>query len=61
MPTLKDVTIEVLKNLPSSASLEEIIYRINLAAQVVEGGKNAEEGKTLSTEDLLKRIDLLIL
>ena len=61
MPTLKDVTIEVLKNLPSSASLEEIIYRINLAAQVVEGVKNAEEGKTLSTEDLLKRIDLLIL
>jgi hypothetical protein len=29
-----DLTIEVLKNLPPSASLEEIMYRVNLAAQV---------------------------
>jgi len=57
MPTLKDVTIEVLKNLPPSATLEEIMYKINLAAQVVEGVKDAEEGRVVSTEELLKRID----
>lgn len=57
MPTLKDITIEVLKNVSPSASLEEIMYKINLAAQVMEGIKDAEESKVISTEDLLKRMD----
>ena len=39
MPTSKDLTIEVLKNVSPSASLEEIMYKINLAAQVMEGIK----------------------
>ena len=57
MPTLKDVTIEVLKNIAPSASLEEIMYKINLAAQVMEGIKDADEGKVISTDELLKRMD----
>lgn len=57
MPTLKDLTIEVLKNVSPSASLEEIMYKINLAAQVMEGIKEANEGKVVSTDELLKRID----
>jgi hypothetical protein len=56
MPTLKDNAIEVLKNISSSASLEEIMYKINLAAQVLEGIKDAEEGNVVSTDDLLKRM-----
>jgi len=57
MPTLKDITLEVLKNISPSASLEEIMYKINLAAQVMEGIKDADEGKVISTHELLKRID----
>ncbi len=57
MLTLKDVTLEVLKNISPAASLEEIMYKINLAALVVEGIKDADEGKTISTDELLKRID----
>jgi hypothetical protein len=57
MPTLKDLTIEVLKNVSPSASLEEIMYKINLAAQVMEGIKDADQGKVISTDELLKRID----
>ena len=57
MPTLKDLTIEVLKNVSPSASLEEIMYKINLAAQVMEGIKQANEGKVISTDELLKRVD----
>lgn len=57
MPMLKDLTIEVLKNISASASLEEMMYKINLAAQVVEGIKDADQGNVISTEDLLKRID----
>jgi hypothetical protein len=57
MPTLKDLTIEVLKNVSPSASLEEIMYKINLAAQVMEGIKDTDQGKVISTDELLKRID----
>jgi predicted transcriptional regulator len=57
MPTLKDVTLEILKNVSPSASLEEIMYKINLAAQVMEGIKDADQGKVISTEELLKRIN----
>jgi predicted transcriptional regulator len=41
MPTLKDLIIEVLKNVSPSAPLKEIMYKINLAAQVMEGIKDA--------------------
>lgn len=57
MPTLKDLTLEVLKNVSPSASLEEIVYKINLAAQVMEGIKDADAGRVISTDELLKRID----
>lgn len=57
MQTLKDLTVEVLKNASPSASLEEIMYKINLAGQVMEGIKDADNGKVISTDELLKRID----
>lgn len=57
MPTLKDVTIEVLKNISSSASLEEIMYKINLAAQVMEGIRDAEQGRVITMDELVKRVD----
>lgn len=57
MPTLKDVTIEILKDLSPSASLEEIMYKINLAAQVMEGIQDAERGNVITTDELLKRVD----
>lgn len=57
MPTLKDLSLEVLRNIPATATLEEIMYKINLAAQVMEGIKDAEEGKVITTNELLKKID----
>lgn len=53
MPTLKDLTIEVLNNVSPTASLEEIMYKINLAAQVMEGIKEADERKVISTQQRL--------
>lgn len=57
MATLKDVTIEVLKNISPSASLEEIMYKINLTAQVMEGIQDVEQGKVITTDELIKRIN----
>lgn len=56
MNSLKQATIEVIKRLPDSCSVEEIMYEINLTAQVLQGLKDEEKGKTVSTEELLNRI-----
>lgn len=57
MSSIKDVTIETIKQLPDECTIEDIMYKINFVAQVLEGLKDAEEGKLLTTEELLKRVD----
>ena len=56
MASLKQVTIETIKRLPDECSLEDIMYEIDFIAQVLEGLKDAEEGRMLSTEELLNRV-----
>jgi hypothetical protein len=56
MHSLKKASIEVLKSLPDSSSLEDIMYELNMTAQVLEGLSDEEKGKTISTADLLKRV-----
>ena len=55
--TLKDVAAEVIKKLPPTASLEEIMYQINLVAKALKGLDDKEKGNVSSTEELLKRMD----
>ena len=57
MSSIKDVTIETIKQLPDECTIEDIMYKINFVAQVLEGLKDAEEDKLLTTEELLKRVD----
>jgi predicted transcriptional regulator len=57
MTSLKDVAIERLKKLPDNVTLEDIMYEINFIAQVVEGLKDAEQGNTITTEELLKKVE----
>jgi predicted transcriptional regulator len=56
MPSLKEITLETIKRLPEESSLEDIMYEINFVAQVLEGLKDAEQGKLLTTEELLNRV-----
>ncbi|HHT9120200.1 MAG TPA: hypothetical protein ACFYD3_06630 [Candidatus Hypogeohydataceae bacterium YC41] len=56
MSLIKEVTIEAIKKLPEECSVEDIMYEINFVAQVLEGLKDAEEGKMLTTEELLSRV-----
>lgn len=55
--TLRDAAIEVIRTLPAAASLDEIMYQINMVAQVLEGLKDKEDGKVTSTDDLLKELE----
>ena len=57
MNSIKEVTIETIKQLPDECTIEDIMYKINFVAQVLEGLKDAEEDKLLTTEELLKRVD----
>ncbi|MFH0813142.1 MAG: hypothetical protein V2A69_09960 [Pseudomonadota bacterium] len=57
MDLLKETTIETIKRLPDGCSAEDIMYEINFVALVLEGLNDAEDGKLLSTEELLKRVE----
>ncbi len=57
MALLKEVSIETIKQLPDDSSLEDIMYEIDFVAQVLKGLQDAENGKLISTEELLKRVD----
>ena len=57
MDLLKETAIETIKRLPDQCSPEDIMYRVDLVAQVLEGLQDAEAGKLLATEELLDRVD----
>lgn len=57
MSVLKQASIETIKRLPDECTIDDIMYEINFVAQVYEGLKDAEEGKLITTEELLKRVD----
>lgn len=57
MASLKEVAIETIKRLPDECSVEDIMYEINFVAQVLAGLKDAEEGKLITTEEFLHRVD----
>ena len=56
MALLKEVAIKTIKRLPDDCSIEDIMYEMNFVAQVLDGLKDAEERKLLSTEELLARV-----
>ncbi|MBN2384922.1 hypothetical protein JXQ70_18770 [bacterium] len=57
MDILKETAIETIRKLPDGCSVEDIMYTINVVAQVLEGIADAEQGRLLSTEELLKRVE----
>lgn len=57
MDLLKETAIETIKRLPDGCSVEEIMHRVNLVAQVLEGLQDAESGRMITTEEVLARVD----
>ena len=54
MDALKEASIQRIKQMPDGISIENIIYEINFIGQVLEGIKDADEGRVISTDELLK-------
>lgn len=57
MNVIKQTAIEAIKRLPDGCSLEDIMYQIYFISQVFEGLRDAEEGRVVSSEELLDRIE----
>lgn len=55
--SIKQTTLEVVKTLPENSTLEEIMYQINLAAQTLEGVDDIQKGRTISSSELLDKVD----
>ncbi len=56
MDLIKYNAIEAIKKLPDGCSTEDIMYQICFVSQVLEGLKDAEEGRVLSTEVYWNRL-----
>jgi len=57
MDLLKESTIETIKRMPDGSTLEDIMREINFVAQVLEGLRDADAGRLISTEELLTRVE----
>jgi len=57
LEALKELAIESIRRLPEGCTVEDIMYRVHFAAQVLEGLRDAESGRLLSTEELIERVD----
>lgn len=55
--SLKEATLEVIKKMPDDVSAEDIMEKVNFVNQVLEGLAASEAGHTISTEELLNRIE----
>lgn len=54
--TAKQEAIEAIQHLPDTADKEEIMYRLYELKNIRHGQQDAEQGKTTSTEQLLRDI-----
>ena len=55
--SLREAAVETINRMPEKCSLEDIMYRIDLVAQVLEGLEDAETGRLITTEELLERVE----
>ncbi|MBX7044856.1 MAG: hypothetical protein K1X86_03380 [Ignavibacteria bacterium] len=56
MTQLKELAIKTIENLPDSCTIDDIMYEINFVNQVMEGIKDADEKKYISTDELLQKV-----
>jgi hypothetical protein len=54
--TAKDEVRELLDNLPDDASLEDIQYHLYVRQKIQRGLAAAEQGRTLSHEEVVRRM-----
>lgn len=56
MKTAKDEVRDLLENLPDDASLEDIQYHLYVRQKIQKGFDAAEQGQTLSYDEVVRRM-----
>lgn len=56
MEPLKKEAINVIASLPDDADMEEIMYRLYVLENIRRGQEDAEQGKTMPVEAVLRDI-----
>jgi predicted transcriptional regulator len=57
-PTVKERLLEAVQKLPPDATVEDAMERLYFLAKIERGVQQADEGKTLSHEDIRARFGL---
>lgn len=57
MAIIKYISIDTIKKMPEDCSVDDIMYELNFISKVLEGVKDADEGRYISKEELNKRIN----
>jgi predicted transcriptional regulator len=56
MQAVKQEALNTIARLPEDADMEEIMYRLYVLENIRRGQQDATQGKTLSTEEVLRDI-----
>lgn len=54
--TIKQDAIEAIQNLPDTANIEDIMYRLYVLENIKRGQDDIAQGKLTTTDDLLQEI-----
>lgn len=54
--TAKQEALAIIQRLPDTADMEEIMYRLYVLENIRRGQQDAEQGKTLPAEQVLRDI-----
>ena len=57
MSTIKEVSLEAIKKLPEDCSASDIMYELHVISQVMEGLNDAQEGRMITTNELLLQVE----
>ncbi len=57
MNTLKQEALTAISQLPETADVDTIMYRLNVIDKVMKGREAVEKGETTSAEDLKREIE----
>ena len=57
MNVVKETAINTLKKLPDDCTIDDIMYEVNFLARVYEGLEDSNNGRTITSEELMKRIN----
>lgn len=57
MQLTKQDALETIGKLPDDADMDEIMYRLYVLNKVRKGQEAAEQGRTISSEDLKREIE----